>query len=745
VLSIIICQAQPHFPDSTEIYRDNVVPRIDILIHPDSLAIIYEDLENDHEFPATFIFNNGTLNDTVDEVGFRLRGNTSRYAKKKSFKVSFNTYYQGRKFQGLEKMNLNSEHNDPSIIRSKLCWNILRKMEIASPNANHVEVYINGNYYGLYISVENVDETFVGSRFGNNDGNLYKCLWPADLTWLGDAPDNYKFLNGDHRAYDLSINSEEDDYSDLRDFVKVLHFTSDEEFECAIEEIFNVYDYLKIMVFEMLSGHWDDYIYNKNNFYLYHNTATGKFEFIPYDLDNTFGVDWFNIDWGTRSIYNWGPQESRPLFDRIMAVQKFRDQFSFYMSQTLQQIWNPTVFYSEIDQIRQLISPYVINDPYYPQDYGYTYSDFLSSYNQPTGDHVKYGLKPYILTRYNTASGQVILNDITPVIKYIRHNGPSVNQYVLFRAYSEDDGADLSVNARYVVDEGTFQILQLFDDGQHFDGGAGDRIFGNYLEGFSEPTQIRFQIQAADLTGNTSQLPCEPVLIDITAYQQPLLYINEFMADNKTTIADESGKFNDWLEIYNGDIESVWLGDKYLSDSLEYPLMWPMPEIFLDPGAFILIWADKSPEEGPFHANFKLSKEGEEITIFDAPSLGSPIIDRITYGPQETDISYGRENDGSAMWKYFSLPTPGYSNSSSGISDLPGHGTILKVYPNPCFTGKLNFDNPVSIWLYDLYGRLVLESKNIKHLDLRACRPGTYVIMTEEGQFAKIILPLSGF
>jgi hypothetical protein len=170
-----------------------------------------------------------------------------------------------------------------------------------------------------------------------------------------------------------------------------------------------------------------------------------------------------------------------------------------------------------------------------------------------------------------------------------------------------------------------------------------------------------------------------------------------------------------------------------------------MPEIFLDPGAFILIWADKSPEEGPFHANFKLSKEGEEITIFDAPSLGSPIIDRITYGPQETDISYGRENDGSAMWKYFSLPTPGYSNSSSGISDLPGHGTILKVYPNPCFTGKLNFDNPVSIWLYDLYGRLVLESKNIKHLDLRACRPGTYVIMTEEGQFAKIILPLSGF
>ena len=51
--------------------------------------------------------------DTVLNVGFRLRGNTSRTAGKKSFKVSINSFVAGRKWNQLEKLNLNGEHNDP--------------------------------------------------------------------------------------------------------------------------------------------------------------------------------------------------------------------------------------------------------------------------------------------------------------------------------------------------------------------------------------------------------------------------------------------------------------------------------------------------------------------------------------------------------------------------------------------------------------------------------------------------------
>jgi spore coat protein CotH len=724
--------AQPNFPDHGELYRDDVVPRIDIMINPDTLEWIYENVESDVEFHATFVFDNGTVLDTVDEVGFRLRGNTSRYSKKKSFKVSFNTFHPGREYLGVEKLNLNGEHNDPSIIRSKLCWDLLRKMDIPAPYANHVEVYINGDYYGLYISVEHIDEEFIKSRFGNDDGHLYRCLWPADLAYLGDDPDNYKLMAGDRRVYDLTINEEDDNYTDLRDFIKVLHDTPVDEFKCRLEELFNVYDYLKIMALDIMTSDWDGYIFNKNNFYLYHNSATGKFEYIPYDLDNTFGIDWFNIDWGDRNIYQWGPGESRPLFDRIMENQEFRDQYSYYVRMIIEELFDEEIFFPEIDQARMKISPFVIDDPYYPQDYGYTYTDFLNSYNIALGDHVKYGLKPFLQTRSQSATGQLVANNIKPVIKYILYRDHILNEPVSFRAFVEDDQGDPDVSVLYSIDDGVVQILSLYDDGSHGDREAGDQFFGNSLAGLQEPASILFQVHAEDGDGLENIIPCEPYLINVTEYQSPLLYINEFMASNNLTISDEEGEYDDWIEIYNGDTKPVWLGDKFLSDDQWDPSQWQLPIIYLQPGAFALIWADNSPGQGIYHANFKLDKDRDSIFLFDAAYAGYPLIDSVTFGLQETDISYGRVTDGTPEWKFFDMPTPGVTNSSSGVYG-PDYVADLLVYPNPC-SGRILFFNEINdISVFDVFGRCVRKQYQADRVDVEGLPPGLYFLRTSKG------------
>ena len=273
-LSGIKGHTQPSFPSEDPVFTDTIIPRVDIFLHPDSLQAIFDDVHSYHEYPATFIFNTGHLTDTVEEVGFRLRGNTSRGSPKKSFKISFNTFRPGRKFYGLEKMNINGEHNDPSVIRSKLCWDILRNMDVPASRANHVELYINNSCFGLYINVEHIDEEFAFTRFGNRDGNLYKCLWPADLVYISDNPDDYKFETESRRTYDLRTNTEKDDYSDLSDFIRVLNNTPDHEFPCEIEKIFNVDDYLKVMAFNVATGNWDNYSFLKYNYYIYHNTAT---------------------------------------------------------------------------------------------------------------------------------------------------------------------------------------------------------------------------------------------------------------------------------------------------------------------------------------------------------------------------------------------------------------------------------------------------------------------------------------
>jgi len=100
-----LLKAQPDLPPAGEVFVDTVVPRVDIFIDPDTLDWIYENVESYQEFHATFLFDNGNIINTLENIGFRLRGNTSRYSAKKSFKVSFNTFDPGRKWYGFKKSN----------------------------------------------------------------------------------------------------------------------------------------------------------------------------------------------------------------------------------------------------------------------------------------------------------------------------------------------------------------------------------------------------------------------------------------------------------------------------------------------------------------------------------------------------------------------------------------------------------------------------------------------------------------
>ena len=99
---------QPNYPPFSKLYNQQLVPRIDIIMDNDSLIAMLANTFSEYEYPATFIFNDGIYNDSITLVGIRLRGNTSQNAAKKSFKISFNTFVSGRKYDGVEKLNLNA-------------------------------------------------------------------------------------------------------------------------------------------------------------------------------------------------------------------------------------------------------------------------------------------------------------------------------------------------------------------------------------------------------------------------------------------------------------------------------------------------------------------------------------------------------------------------------------------------------------------------------------------------------------
>ena len=237
--------------DSWMVYDDSEIAIINIEIDPQSLSWIFDsaNLESDSMHVASVHFQNAYINEYIDSIGFRIRGNTSRNADKKSFKIDFNHFKRGRQFFDIEKINLNGEHNDPSVSRSKICWDIFEKIDIPSTRASHAELHINGEYYGLYVSVEHIDENFLERNFDDHSGNLWKCIWPADLTYRGDDPNSYHPYYSETRPYELKSNEDEYDFSQIARLIRIINQDPD-----SLETVLNVKQVLQYLAINILTG-----------------------------------------------------------------------------------------------------------------------------------------------------------------------------------------------------------------------------------------------------------------------------------------------------------------------------------------------------------------------------------------------------------------------------------------------------------------------------------------------------------
>jgi len=164
------------------------------------------------------------------------------------------------------------------------------------------------------------------------------------------------------------------------------------------------------------------------------------------------------------------------------------------------------------------------------------------------------------------------------------------------------------------------------------------------------------------------------IVLTFQKIQAQELFINEFMASNVISTPEiiDYDDYSDWIELYNNLENEVDLGGYYLTDDLNDPAKWRIPDgTVIDGNSHILFWADgynDIPNDGIkyFHLNFKLSKAGEEIGLFSPAEI---LIDSISYSSQLSDISYGRQPDGSNNWFYFGESTPNQINNTSGTTN----------------------------------------------------------------------------
>ena len=748
---IFIIVGLAYADESWKVYDDSSISVINITINPNTLDWIYNNVESDSLHSVIVHFQNEHITEIIDSVGFRLRGNTSRASAKKSFKLDFNHFISGRDLYNIEKLNLNGEHNDPSIARSKICWDIYNESGIIAPRAAHAKVYINDNYYGLYISVEHIDDSFLKKNFIDDSGNLWKCLWPADLTYRGENPENYYPYYGDDRPYELKTNIDNYDYEPLASLINILHHNPE-----SLESVLDIKSTLQYFAMNILLGSWDDYRYLRNNFYLYHNPSDGLIYWIPYDYDNTFGIDWFNIDWSSINPYTYNviDNDGRPLTEYLFSVPRYRTILTHFMSFYMNNLVNPDTLHAGLEEYQSSLLSAAQEDYFRTLDYGFTINDFIDSYGDNySNQHVKQGIKEFIITRNSTLNQQLIFDDNSPIIYDvdISHNIALVDQEIeisiaMFNEvehfhfiYARTDDLDWqTIDINYIPDSTSKHI-------EDHDRWIIDIIYeeiGTYV----------WYLYATNSHG-TERFPKFGFndLQIIPQAQIPTIVINELLAKNEMVNSDEEGEFDDWLELWNYGSESVDLSNYFLTDNPNNPMKWNFPSgIVIAPNEYKIIWCDEDQEQGLLHTNFKLSSSGEYLALIS--SDGFSIIDSLTFPQQDEDISYGRLNQFDTAWDYMT-PTPGSINEVLSIQNdfYPESFQILRLFPNP-FNSNLNIEldiniaqKDIKIHLYSLLGSLVATKHyKINNIGIQLISidfssneisSGIYILRVESGNF----------
>ncbi len=736
----------------TKLYDDSKVSSIYIYMPPDSVEEMYAILENENHYHATFIFDDGLSRDTVEDIGFRLRGNTSLFSAKKSFKVSFNTYAPGRKYEGVEKLNLLGMHNDPTMVREKLYYDLYNDVGLAGRRSNFVRVYINDEYYGLYTNMEHVDEEYIQSRFSENSGDLYKCTWPADLNWRGDDPNAY-LTDG----YELHINDVPNDIEAFLHFIDVLNNTEDDAFICALEEVFNVQEFLLTYALDISTGHWDSYGGNINNFYLYHNQLTGKFEFLSFDSDNTFGVDWFGIDWTDRDPYDWPTGwYDVPLVTRLLEHEMYRDQFAYYLRLINNDHLIPEVLEEKVLGWRELIAEAAEEDLYRTYDYGFSYEDFWDAFTTNwIAGHVAYGITPFIEARHTNTNLQIDPVDIAPILSGFSYWPlyPLPGETMSIQVNVWDNGSINTVNAVIEDSDGSTDIYTMYDDGTHNDGAEGDGRYGAVITLPTDLQSMSLTVTATDDGGGTSNAPfCGPIELNFD-YEPPGIVINELLPFNTTTHYDEMGDADDYLELYNASGLTVSLYGYYLSDDPMEPWKWQLPDVVFPPDSYLLIWTDNEPNEGEYHTNFRLDTDGETVGLYAPAEYLFATADQTTFPSLPADQSWGRLPNGTGDFVMLPQASPGYNNEQESGPDPVDEPDKPYLTNNPSWVySDLIFEgNGITrfvVQLFDMEGRSygtayagVPGNGTVRvRIDTERLSSGVYVVSLASSTYAQTFL-----
>lgn len=269
---------------------------------------------NPEYFEATLIYDSYKW----EHIGIRYKGNSSLKSSwqmgSKNLPLRFNFDYfeddypetDDQRFFGFKKMTMGTMYQDQTLIHEMLASDLFNESGVSVARSSFYEVYINtgdgSQFIGLYTMIEDPSDYFLKNNFGDDKGKLYKP--EGEGAWLSFY---------DEENYEEKL-EETTDHSELSALIDHLNDYNMEgkQWREKLEELFNIESFISFLAVNNTIVNWDTYGVAPHNFYLYSDSESGRFTYIPWDLNESF-----NFSPKAMSLSMEEVDETWPLISRI--------------------------------------------------------------------------------------------------------------------------------------------------------------------------------------------------------------------------------------------------------------------------------------------------------------------------------------------------------------------------------------------------------------------------------------------
>jgi hypothetical protein len=696
------------FPDRP-LYDESIVRTLFFEFEADDWEAEMADFyRTDVEVPAKLTVDGKTYPD----VGVAFRGNSSFFSlssgQKRSFNLRMDYADKDQHLYGYRTLNLLNGHADASFLRTVL-YNHIARQYVPAPKSNFVRVVVNGESWGVYVNDQQFNKDFADEWFAERDGVRWKM--PA-----GGGSRSLNFSGPEKQAYasyQLKSSDNEQAWTDLIELCRLLEQTPVEEIDTALDSTLNIDRVLWFLAVDNVLLDMDGYHSRGSDYVMYQDTRHGRFHVLPYDSNEVFrnaggghgpggggpgggrrrgpGFGGFGLPGfgppgdappASEQTEDGGPfgldplagssNASRPLLHKLLANPRVKARYLAHVKTIADNWLDWKTIGPLIEQMHALIDADVKADTRRL----YSYDAFVAS----TGDFAGAGrsapgFRAFIEGRRKYLSSHKLLGtqpefgEVNCKPEGLSRAEPITSKHdVVVSAEMEKKSRDCRLALHYSWDRNAAYVsVAMLDDGKHGDGAANDGRFAALIPKRPAGTQVVYYVEAIDAQGVAAFHPpraeAAPHRFAVESMGGPIkLVISEVMPGNKSKGADANGEFDDWIEIANLSAEAVDLSGCFLTDSKRRLRKWAFPSgTVIDPGAFLVIWADNDLEQAGLHANFKLSQSGETVYLVDSNPKSTTIIDQVEWRNLRPDVAYGRLRDGK-QWSSMT-PTPGGPNA----------------------------------------------------------------------------------